>query len=419
MPNVLLTPTLLTRMTLMNLGGMLNVCRNMSKDYSKEFGKKSYKQGDKLQVRKPQRFEGTDNLTFTPEPLTNTQTTIRVDKVAGVHFEFDSVERTLSLEAIQERYAEPAALALASKINRRAAEYCALNTFNAVGTPGTTPTSMLTYLSAGDKLVEQGLPEEAELACIVNRNMSSTYVNATNGLNNPAAMIGSQIKKGVVQDQLGYNWYRDQSIYRHQIGALGGTPLVNGSGQTGTEGNNANQSLITDGWTASAATRLKAGDRFTLGVLGTATAVESVHPQTRQATGALQQFVVLEDGVSDGSGNMTLSIFPSITPSGQYQNVSQAAADNCEINPIGSASTVTRQGLLMHKNAFAFLSVPLEDPDEKGVEMVARETDSETGLTLSFIRAFDARTRTHITRFDTLYGFGRLYPEMACAIYAA
>jgi len=69
-------------------------------------------------------------------------------------------------------------------------------------------------------------------------------------------------------------------------GAGGGTPLVNGADQSGT-------SLITDGWTASAAVRMKAGDCFTvagLDVLFRATA----------------------DISSDGSGNATITIEPPI-----------------------------------------------------------------------------------------------------------
>jgi hypothetical protein len=69
-------------------------------------------------------------------------------------------------------------------------------------------------------------------------------------------------------------------------GSGGGTPLVNGASQSGT-------SLVTDGWTASAAVRMKAGDCFTvagLDVLFRATA----------------------DISSDGSGNATITIEPPI-----------------------------------------------------------------------------------------------------------
>lgn len=70
-----------------------------------------------------------------------------------------------------------------------------------------------------------------------------------------------------------------------------GTPLVNGAGQTGS-------SLVTDGWTADTTGILKAGDWIQLGSGATTT----LHK-------------VLDDVNSDGSGNATLEIFPSLRSS--------------------------------------------------------------------------------------------------------
>lgn len=70
-----------------------------------------------------------------------------------------------------------------------------------------------------------------------------------------------------------------------------GTPLVNGAGQTGS-------SLVTDGWTADTTGILKAGDWIQLGSGSTTT----LHK-------------VLDDVNSDGSGNATLEIFPSLRSS--------------------------------------------------------------------------------------------------------
>lgn len=71
-------------------------------------------------------------------------------------------------------------------------------------------------------------------------------------------------------------------------GSAGGTPLVNGADQTGG-------TLTIDGCTASQTGWLKAGDYIQLGSAGTAT----LHK-------------VLQDADSDGSGNVTLDIWPYI-----------------------------------------------------------------------------------------------------------
>lgn len=70
-----------------------------------------------------------------------------------------------------------------------------------------------------------------------------------------------------------------------------GTPLVNGASQTGS-------SLVTDGWTVSTTGILKAGDWIQLGSGATTT----LHK-------------VLDDVNSDGSGNATIEIFPSLRSS--------------------------------------------------------------------------------------------------------
>jgi hypothetical protein len=397
----------------MNLGGMLNVCRNMSTDYSAQFGNKERQIGDNFDVPKPQRFQGGDGIEWEPEPLYDTKVNVKVDQFSKVHFQCNDIEKTLSLSYIQKKYAKPIALALSNKINSRAAKFIALNTFNSVGTPGTTPNALLTYLSAGDKLVRLGLPPNEDLSMIINRTMGSTYIDANKTLYNAAGIISEQMEKGKVSNkQLGYTWYSDETLYKRTTGAYGGTPLVNGAGQAADGGNNATMTLVTDGWTAAAATRLKQGDRFTLDN------VYSVHPQTRQSTGDLQQFVVLADAASDGSGNCSPVIAPAITPSGQQQNVTTSPADNAALTLVGAASTVSTQGILMHENAFAFVSVPLDNPDAKlGVD-AKNIRDEQTGMTISVMRAYDYRERTNVFRADALYGFAWLFREMACIVEA-
>ena len=60
--NVVLTPKVMARLTLMDLGGSLKVVKNFSTEVTQEFGKKEYKVGDTVQVRKPYRFVGGDGI---------------------------------------------------------------------------------------------------------------------------------------------------------------------------------------------------------------------------------------------------------------------------------------------------------------------------------------------------------------------
>jgi hypothetical protein len=411
MANAVVTPQIFAKLVLMDLGGALNVCRNMSKDVTPEFGKKAYKVGASVDVRKPYRFTVSTGLKYDPQPLTDQVTPVKVAQVAQVSFDWDSVEKTLSIREARELYAKPAALALASTINAACAQYISWNTFNAVGTPGTTPVDEQPYLKAGDLLIEQGLPQDEELNLIVNRKFSSTFVHGVKTLYNPTGAISQQWKQGQMVDSLGYNVFRDQTIYTRTVGPLGGSPLVNVVGGAQADGgNNATMSLVTNGWTAAAASRVLQGDTFTIA------GVYSVHPQTRQSTGDLQQFVCLAPGSSDGSGNLTLSIAPAITASGQYQNVSAVAANGAALTFDGAANTVSPQALLLHKNAFAFVCVPLCNPEPGMGALVTTANDAETGLNISMVRCFDGVYRKEINRMDVLWDAAPLYREMACRV---
>jgi hypothetical protein len=74
-------------------------------------------------------------------------------------------------------------------------------------------------------------------------------------------------------------------------GVATGTPVVKGGSQTGNE-------LLTDGWTTSQTGILKAGDYIQLGSGATA-----------------RLYKILDDANSDGSGNATLTIWPSLRSS--------------------------------------------------------------------------------------------------------
>lgn len=414
--NVILTPQVLSKMTLVNLGNYLGVTRACNSTFAKEFANKKMKIGETYYQRKPQRFEVTSGLNYQPQAIQNVQTPLTVNQVQGVHFDMDDIEKTLSIDYIQEKYAEPAALALASTINAEMAQFIAQNTPFSVGTPGSTPTTRLTYMNARSILTKMGMPKGYKPTAIINSTMNDAYVDARAGDFNPSALLSEQYNSGMVAGSaLGLNWEMDETLYVHTVGTYAGSPTVNGA-QSAEGGNNATMTLVTQAWSSGAST-LNKGDRFTIGS-GT-TGVYAVHPQTRQSKGILQQFVV-QDTISDSSGAMSPVIFPAITPSGPYQNVTQAAPNGASINVIGASGTVTTQGIVMHKDAYAFVSVPFEVPRDGTGARVENFTDPDTGINISYVEAFDPIQRRNIFRLDTLWGPAKLYAaEFACAVYAA
>jgi hypothetical protein len=406
MSNQILTISKITRETLRVLENDLAFARGVNRNYDDQFGEAGAKIGDTINIRKPARYIGRSGQALNIEDQTETSVPLQLNTQFGVDIVFTTKDLKLSMDDFSERFLKPAVATVANKIDRDGLLMAKNSVYNAVGTPGTTPSALLTYLQAGIKMDFEACPKDAMRSIVVEPLAQGTIVDSLKGLFQESSEIAEQYRNGNMGRAAGFNWSMDQNVIQHTVGALGGTPLVNGASQTGS-------SIVTDGWTASAATRLKKGDVFTIA------SVYAVNPQNRQTTGQLRQFVCTADGVCDGSGNMTIAISPAINPPiggvfTQYQTVDSYPADNAALTVLGAASTVTPCNLAFHRDAFVLGSADLELPG--GVDMAARVSDKKAGLSIRMVRQYDINLDRIPCRLDVLYGWAPLYPELACRI---
>ena len=201
----------------------------------------------------------------------------------------------------------------------------------------------------------------------------------------------------------------DQNMRTHTVGALGGTPLVDGANQSGS-------TLLTRGWTSAAANRLKEGDVISLGA--TTTAVNAVNPMNYQSIGSVRNLVVTSDFDSDASGNGTINVSPSITASGAFQTVDALPGDGVAVNTFGHASTYaskqTPTALAFHRDAFSFATADLPLPG--GVDRASRVSDDQLGISLRMVRDYTIMDDQFICRIDVLCGRVTQYQELACRV---
>jgi hypothetical protein len=401
MANTLLTPSMIAKEALMSFKNKMGFTKGVNRQYSEEFAVKGAKIGSSVTIRKPPRFSVSSGATLSNQDVTEESVALSLDTQKHVAFKFTSNELTLNIDSFKERYINNAVTALCNQVDVDGLQMAYQNTFNSIGTPGTTPNALLTYLQAQQKLNEMGCPDDDKRSIFINPAAQTSIVDALKGLFQSSSQIESQYEKGMMGIAAGAKWKLAQNVYSHTVGPLGGTPLVNGASQTGA-------SLITDGWTASASARLKKGDVFTVA------GVYAVNPITKQSTGALQQFVVTADVSSDGSGNLTAAISPSIVTSGALQTVSGSPADGAALTVVGAANTVSPQNILCHEDAFVMGCADLELP--QGVHFAAVASDPESGLSLRIVRAYDISNDTFPCRLDILYGWKAVRPEWACRI---
>lgn len=403
MANTLLTINMITNEALAVLENQLTVTRRVNRQYDDSFGRSGAKIGDTLNVRKPPRYIGRTGQAISIEDSVETSVPLALTTQRGVDIQFSSSDLALRIDQFSERFLKPAMVQVANAIDLDVITLMTNSIYNSVGTPGTALTNGDILLDAGALLDDNATPRGDMRWAAFGPRSAANVIKGLKSIFNDGKRISDQYDTGNLGPLYGFGTDMDQNVIKHVVGPLGGTPLVNGASQTGS-------TLVTDGWTAAAALRLNKGDVFTIA------GVFAVNPVSRQTTNQLQQFVVTANVSSDGSGNASIPISPAITPTGQFQNVTASPADNAALTIVGAANTVTEQNMAFHRDAFTLACADLPLPG--GVDMAARKSDPQTGLSVRAVRAYNITTDQFPLRLDILYGVAALYPEWACRIQA-
>jgi hypothetical protein len=412
MANNLLTISKITNEALMVLENELTFTSEVDRNYDDQFAVVGGKIGNTVNVRKPGRFIGTTGPALNVEDFNETSVPVTLSTQFHVDTQFTTQDLALSLDMFSDRVLKPAVAAIANKIDRDGTLQAANNTANIVGTAGTPPTGLITYLTAAAYLDSEGAPRDGRRSCIVEPFTSATIVDSLKGLFVPQEAIGEQYRKGLMgRDSAGMNWKMDQNVVAHTFGSFAGSATVNTSTAAG---------FLTSGWAASSTitlsltsgVSLNQGDTFTIA------GVYAVNPQNRQAYGSnkLRNFVV-NQAVSGSGGTIQVNVSPAVITAGQFQNVSIPTTNaTAAVTFFNSSGTVSPQNIIMHRNAFTLAVADLELPE--GVHFAGRASDKEIGLSMRVVRQYTINNDSIPTRLDVLYGWANLYPELACRVAA-
>ena len=371
----------------------------VNKYYAKEFTRTDFRPGTTITIPKPGRAAVTAGATATFPDWLEDSVTLTIGQYNS-SFAPTSLEMSTSVsnDQFSERYLKPLAVALASQIDRDGLALAITTVANAAGTPGTTPSALSTFLTARAIALEHGMPADDQVSMVVNPAAEASIVDAAKGLFHGGKELEAQYREGKMGTALGMKWSMDQLVASRTVGTQGGTPLVNGASQSGA-------SLITDGWSNSITNVVRAGDIFTIA------GVYAVNAVTKQTLNRLQQFVVTASANSDGSGNATLSISPSIVATGTTQNVSNVPADNAAITVLGASGVSAVSNVGFHKDAFTLACIPMMTYG--GLHRSSVEYDPDTGIAVRITQGMDVTNDKLLTRADVLYGWAATRPEWA------
>ena len=411
MPNSFITPNWVTTDTATGFLDSTKLIGRFDRQWDDSFFNKpgGAQIGDTVQVRIEQRWTATEGQALQQQAILNQTVPITVNHQFNVMMGWSSAQATLEVEEVQSRYTRPAGKRLAAKWDRVAGAEVYKSVYFAIGTPGTNIALNTTWGDAVALLQEQGVPDE--YCAVVSPSQQNTLTGANQVLFNPTQFIGEMFKSGKFAGAaLGMReWYFDPLLPTHTTGNFtASTWAVDGAGQTGS-------TLTVDG---AGTYELNAGDIFIID------ATYSTNPLEQDLNmGRLQQFTLTAD--LDGNTTATLAFSPAIVTSGALQNVTAAPANNAAITFLGSTGavagtlteTLSRQNLIFHPSAFAFVMVDL-DRDLPGADS-GYTSDKETRIKMRWARQWNIQTDQKASRVDTIGGVAAILPYFAVRAYGA
>lgn len=160
MANTLITPSVIAREILDRLYETTIMAQLVHRDFEPDF---QGNQGDTITVRRPAVFTVTEFVRATgivPQDITEGSFTVTLDKIPDVSFAVTAEELTLKIDALSDRYLQPAAEAIAQYVDTKLlATVIAAGVTQTVGVDGTPSTNPTLLVDAGKILNDQKVPK--------------------------------------------------------------------------------------------------------------------------------------------------------------------------------------------------------------------------------------------------------------------
>ena len=398
MSNTLVTCSIVAKETLAILENMLGFAANVNRDWQDEFSgnqDRGYSPGATINIKRPPRYTYRTGRVSVPQSTVETTTPLTLSQ-GGTDLNFTNFERTISLQQFEQKM-QAAVATVVNEIDRQGCDLARAATFNTIGTPGTLPNTQALALQAilgmNQRLDEMGAPRDKQRTLIMNPAFNAAAVQGLAGMFNAQDKLSSQYGKGMLVDSLGMGINMDQNVATH----TNGTQAVVGT-------------AVAAGLSGSSIACAALGGTITRGSKVSFPGVFAVNPQSRVSTGTLAQFTITADLLA---GATALLISPALTPTGAFQNASNATTA-ASFTIFGTASGSFGANVAFHKDAFTLAMVPMALPPKNTAEVVQM---SDNGFTVKVTKFYDGVNDNCIMRLDVLFGWAATYPELA-VLYA-
>ena len=338
------------------------------KDFSDDF---AGMKGDTIQVRKPIVLEARDfdaESGVTAQDINESTVDVTLDRIATVDVGIEALQGATSLDDLTRVFIDPAAAALAAKINE---DGLALykDVYAVAGTAGVTPAS-LGVLAEARKMLNRSKAPVSGRSAVWDPEADAAFTAIDAIVHAEKSGSNQALREGSIGRVMGMDHFMSQAVKHHETGI-----------------------------TAAVGTKLSAavseGDRK-ISVAGSTLTGRLVKGDLIQI-GEKTYTVAADTAAASGNAIANVAVSPALP----------ALSANTEITllPCHTAN------LAFHPLAFAFVTRPLTAPG--GVESYVT---SYNGVSLRVVRGYDMQHKREMLSMDVLYGFKTLYPELAVRV---
>lgn len=442
MSNQFYTRDEITYETLVILKNKLIIGKCCLRQFDTQFGNDGAKIGDTLRVRLPPRYLSTSGAAPTAQGVNESYRLIQANNQTNIFVNFSSKDLAVAYDNALENLVEPVAAQIASDVDGNgmaaaATGYSVTNSgyfaanyagsfagFSMLATPGGYPGAQganpwvgntlnqaattqqqaaQVFVQARARITEEAAPAGDQFAILSPAAMGATVQNMFVNFN-PMSEVSELYRTGLMGQFGGARFYESQNAPIFTSGTWTNNANV------GVGSSNGDTTLTV--WRVGNAASIVAGDQLVVA------GVNAVNPLNRLSTGILRVFTVTAAANANTNatslGAVTLNVFPPIYNAGQPQTVSALPAAGANVYFQGTSNTSTTTNLFFSKNAIALAIAPLSD-DLPGAEVsVVRDND----IMLRYVKQYAIGTDLRGERFDILYGWATIRPELGCVIRA-
>lgn len=397
----------------------LNFAKVANRNLEADFKNLKYATGQTINYRLEERFLGGYGATATDEAVVQIVRPLTIDTQFNSLVSFNGMELTFDRARDQpylDMMLKPRAKRLANNVE---SFICSQNlqpaVYQTTGTPG-VPIAIQTVLDTSAYMTELGIPADGNRyfanSPAVSAALSGSLYTVFNMTVNRGALMD-----GFIGHLSGFDFFETNFLVRQTAGVgAAGASGVAGFKLAGTITNgpiSSGNTFVLTGLVAGQTNPFNVGDKvqfaesagvFMVNPLASAGQSGGYIPLSQTA-----QFVVLTSTASDGGGNATITVSPTIVVSGARQNISGAIPNGAQL----LLADDHNESIAFHNQAIVFAAPPITEL-KGGVEAVTTYSDLYK-MAMTYTLGADIRNYVQLDRLDIIAGCA-INPEFAVCV---